>query len=162
MTDANTIMQQWKAKSQATKRAELFADCDTEGLALVLLQLIAKANNLKLDGSLFKPAKPSPTQLASLTYELFGNPAPEGQSREVQECYAEAYRQGHQFCVDSERNRAHRPDVEEVVFGVDPCELTEDQWLAREDKAAKLRERGDTYTADKILAMQGDRLSFKV
>lgn len=161
MTEADKIMQQWKAKSQATKRAELLADCDTEGLALVLLQLIAKANKLEFDGSLFKPAKPSPTHLASLTYELFGNPAPEGQSKEVQECYAEAYRQGYQFCVDSERNRAHRPDTEEVIFGVDPCELTEDQWLAREDKAAKLRAIGDDYNASKILAMQGDRLTFQ-
>lgn len=156
------ILAQWEAKKAATQRAALLADCDTEGLALVALAAILKINNIPLDGDLFKQEQPSPTAHAINTIRLFGKPQEEGQSREVSALYEEAYRQNWQFCVDSERNRAHRPDVEEVVFGIDPCELTNAQLESREQLAAKLVDRGDRYTADRLLAMHGDRISYSV
>ena len=160
--EADEILTQWQAQRAATQRTALLEECDTEGLALVALAAILKLNGLPLDGDLFQQEQPSPTAHAVNTIRLFGKPQEDGQSREVSALYEEAYRQNWQFCVDSERNRAHRPEVEEVVFGVDPCELSNAQLESREALAAKLADRGNRYDADRLLAMHGDRISYSV
>lgn len=157
--EADEILSRWQAKKAATARAELLEECDTEGLALVALAAILKINNIPLDGDLFQQEQVSPTQLAVNTIRLYGKPTEEGQSREVSALYAEAYRQGWQFCTDDrEKKRGHRKEVEEIVWGIDPCELTDAQLESREALAAKLADSGKRYDADRLLAMQGDRL----
>jgi hypothetical protein len=159
--EADQILNQWKAERTAKARKLLLEDCDTEGLALVLLASILRINEIPVDGSLFKSEQPSPTARAALTFELYGQPEAEGQSQEIQECWQEAYRQEWTFATgDGREQHGTQADAEEMLFGVDPAELTNAQLESRERLAAKLTDRGQTHKAAQVLAMQGDRITF--
>jgi len=159
--EAHEILSQWKAKKAAQSSEALLKDCSTEGLALVLLSAICRINNLELSETLFPSNQPSPTAHAALTFELYGQPVSDGQSKEVQACWIEAYRKEYSFAIgDGKEDHGILEDEAETITGIDPCELSNDQLESREKLAAKLSDRGKRYEASKLLAMQGDRLTF--
>lgn len=168
MDEAQKMLLSWKAKKREAKKREAseairaeFANMDTAQLALIALAGILKINGIKTDSPLFTHHQ-SPTEFAISQIEKFGEQETDGQSAEVQKCWVETYKAEHLFAIDK-RTDGNRKDHAELVFGVDPCELTNQQWEAREKLAHRIKDRGGfeaNFTAEKILAMQGDRLEF--
>jgi hypothetical protein len=168
MDEAQKILLSWKAKKRhAQKKADnaaTLAELDnmtTEQVALIALAAVLKINDIRTDEPLFSHHQ-SPTERAISTLERFGEPEQDGQSAEINKCWIETYKAEHLFAIDK-RTDGNRKDHAELIFGVDPCELTDDQWKAREKLASKIANDGHRnarYNAEKLLAMQGDRLEF--